>query len=112
MVIFIRAVRPAEKKQQVPPLRSGNVPKGNLPICEDIIYMYRSAALHTIRDEQIATITDRRPLFLLACGATRQHANANALSSADKTSRRKMRFTQGSRSISIGHVFLSYIHST
>ena len=37
---------------------------------------------------RIATITDPDPLFCWACGGTSQHATANALSSADKTSRR------------------------
>ena len=37
---------------------------------------------------QTATITDPDPLFGWACGGTSQHATANALSSADKTSRR------------------------
>jgi hypothetical protein len=37
---------------------------------------------------RIATITDPDPLFCWAWGGTSQHATANALSSADKTSRR------------------------
>jgi hypothetical protein len=37
---------------------------------------------------RIATITDPNPLFCWACGGTSQHATANALSRADKTSRR------------------------